>query len=152
MTFSLPASLRSFFNWLFVLVLTGAEPTLVGGGELGLDRDAEVRDALSDISSLAGVDGRSVRDSETILGCLLKEGEGSAAADRGNDTTGAAAASTLAAGTTRKVLGAVLMAGDETTGEAAVLGGSAGNAAALMTLLGATSIVTGAFSTAGVEA
>lgn len=37
----------------------GAEPTLVGGGELALDNDVEVREALSEMISLVGVPGRS---------------------------------------------------------------------------------------------
>ena len=51
-----------------MVVLTGAEPTLVGGGELGRDNEAEVRDALSEIISLAGVPGLSNLELETMLG------------------------------------------------------------------------------------
>jgi len=50
---------------------TGAEPTLVAGGELGLESEFEVIEALSEIISLTGVLGRSLRDSDTMLGCLL---------------------------------------------------------------------------------
>jgi len=41
-----------------VTVLTGAEPSLLGGGELALEIDVVVNDALSEIFSLAGVSGR----------------------------------------------------------------------------------------------
>lgn len=50
---------RVFFCILFVFSLTGAEPIFGGGGELALDSEAEVRDALSDIASLVGVPGPS---------------------------------------------------------------------------------------------
>lgn len=48
---------------------TGAEPIKFdGGGELALDIEADVIDALSDSISLVGVPGRSMRDTEARLG------------------------------------------------------------------------------------
>jgi hypothetical protein len=51
-----------------VFFLTGAVPTLppTGGGELALENDVEVTEAVSDIISL-GVPGRLT---EAILACL----------------------------------------------------------------------------------
>jgi hypothetical protein len=54
-----------------VVDLTGADPTLVAGGELGLESEFDVIEALSEIVSLTGVLGRSLRVSGTMLGCLL---------------------------------------------------------------------------------
>ena len=56
----------SFFCWLFVTCLTGADPTLLGGGEFARDNVIDARDMLSQNFSLAGVPGRSI---EAILGC-----------------------------------------------------------------------------------
>lgn len=53
---------------LFVVDLTGAEPTLEGGGELALDIEADVIEALSEITSLAGVPGRSSLEADAKLG------------------------------------------------------------------------------------
>lgn len=54
---------------LLVVVRTGAEPIkFEGGGELALDIEAEVIDALSDIISLVGVPGRSILVIEAKLG------------------------------------------------------------------------------------
>jgi hypothetical protein len=50
-----------------VVARTGAEPILVGGGELALDNEADVIDALSDIISLVGVPGLSRRGMEAKL-------------------------------------------------------------------------------------
>jgi hypothetical protein len=54
---------------LLVVALTGAEPTLDGGGEFALDMEVDVIEALSDIISLVGVPGRSCLDIEARLGC-----------------------------------------------------------------------------------
>jgi hypothetical protein len=53
---------------LFVVVLTGAEPTLAGGGELALDMEADVMEALSEMISLVGVPGRSSLEVDARLG------------------------------------------------------------------------------------
>jgi len=53
---------------LFVVVLTGAEPTFDGGGELALDIEADVIEALSEIASLVGVAERSSFEIEARLG------------------------------------------------------------------------------------
>ena len=52
---------------LFVVALSGAEPIFDGGGELVLDKGADVVEALS-VISLAGVPGRSFFDIEAKLG------------------------------------------------------------------------------------
>jgi len=51
-----------------VCILTGAEPTFVGGGELALDSEADVIEAPSDIISLVGVPGLSKRVMDAKLG------------------------------------------------------------------------------------
>lgn len=53
---------------LLVVWRTGAEPILKGGGELALDIEADVIDALSDSISLVGVLGRSSLVTEARLG------------------------------------------------------------------------------------
>ena len=95
----------SFFCWLLVVCLTGAIPTLPGGGEFARDMDAEVIDALSDISSPIGVAGRLI---EARLGCL----DGSLPAPTGLAATGGRAelsavdgVSAFWVGRTRIVLG-----------------------------------------------
>src|SRR5947207_2434295 len=56
----LVACLRCLRCWLLVVLRTAADPTREGGGELVRDAemDAETTDALSEITSLAGVPGR----------------------------------------------------------------------------------------------
>lgn len=66
---SLLTSLRCFLCLLLVVALTGAEPTLDGGGEFALDIEVDVTEALSDIISLVGVPGRSCLDIDARLGC-----------------------------------------------------------------------------------
>lgn len=39
---------RSFFCWALEICRTGAAPTRLGGGELARERDAVVKEALSD--------------------------------------------------------------------------------------------------------
>lgn len=51
-----------------MVVLTGAEPTFDGGGELALDIEADVIEALSEIASLVGVAERSSFEIEARLG------------------------------------------------------------------------------------
>ena len=59
------------------MALTGADPTLVGGGEFARDIDVEVKDALSETLSSAAEPGRCM---EVMLGrreaCLLVATEG----------------------------------------------------------------------------
>ena len=59
------------------MVLTGADPTLLGGGEFARDMDVEVKDALSEILSSAAEPGRCM---EVMLGrreaCLLVAPDG----------------------------------------------------------------------------
>lgn len=50
------------------MALSGAEPIFDGGGELALDKGADVVEALS-VISLVGVPGRSFFDMEARLGC-----------------------------------------------------------------------------------
>lgn len=116
------ASLRCLRCWLLVVDRTGAEPTLLGGGELVRDAEmvAEIMEALSEINSLTGVSGRIaalavVRTEGPAKGAPLPEGVGGA--------------STLGVCTTRRVLGAARAKGDDT--EAVVGVGSAGNAESL---------------------
>jgi hypothetical protein len=52
---------------LLVVARTGAEPTLVGGGELARDIDADVMEALSEMISLVGVPGRSNFEFDVML-------------------------------------------------------------------------------------
>ncbi len=52
----------SFFCWLFVTCLTGADPTLLRGGELGRDMEVDATEALSEIFSLSGVPGGWVEE------------------------------------------------------------------------------------------
>ena len=58
-----------------MICLTGADPTLPGGGEFARESVVEAKDILSQNFSLAGVPGRSI---EIILGrrdgCLLMVG------------------------------------------------------------------------------
>tara|TARA_R110002060_G_scaffold59039_8_gene68956 strand:- start:272 stop:571 length:300 start_codon:yes stop_codon:yes gene_type:complete len=54
---------------LFVVIRTGADPTFDGGGELALDIEADVMEALSEIISLDGVPGRSCLETDTRLDC-----------------------------------------------------------------------------------
>lgn len=98
---------RSFFCWLFVTCLTGADPTLLGGGELARDIEAEVNDALSDIFSLAGVPGGCIDERLARRDCCLP-----AAMEVGAFTTDGEAGfrrgvSTLGVGSTRIVRGCV---------------------------------------------
>ena len=53
------ASLRCFRCWLLVVVLTAADPILLGGGELAREwvTEAEITEAVSLTISLAGVSG-----------------------------------------------------------------------------------------------
>lgn len=95
----------SFFCWLFVVCLTGATPTLLGGGELARDMDVEVIDALSDIRSATGVAGRLI---EARLGCLdgsLLVPTGLAAAGGRAEVGAVDGVSVFGIGRTRNVLG-----------------------------------------------
>jgi hypothetical protein len=68
---------------LFVVVLTGAEPIFDGGGELALDIEADVVEALS-VISLVGVPGRSCLDIDARLG-WRDGGNGGACTDVAED-------------------------------------------------------------------
>lgn len=112
-----------------MVVRTGADPTLEGGGEFARETDADVMDALSDNISLTGVPDLSNRETEARLG--WREGKGSPGgcielADEGADTSALEGTSAFGVGNTLKVFGAFRIAGDETLAEAGVLGGKAG--------------------------
>lgn len=95
----------SFFCWLLVVCLTGAIPTLPGGGELARDMEAEVIDALSDIISPIGVVGRLI---EARLGCLdsnLLAPTGLGAAGGAAEVGAVDGVSVFGVGKTRIVLG-----------------------------------------------
>lgn len=86
----------SFFCWLFDICLTGAEPTLVGGGVFAREIEAEVSDALSEILSLIGVPGSCI-DAKLPLreGCLFEAAGGGKLAFKGEaDGKGGGASAT----------------------------------------------------------
>ena len=85
---------RSFFCWLFVVCLTGADPTLLGGGELALDIEVDVIETLSETISLTGVPRRD--------GCLSAVGDEAIAAIAGERMRGL---SSFGVGNTRRVRG-----------------------------------------------
>lgn len=87
------------------MVLTGADPTLDGGGELALDSDADVIEAVSDMISLVGVPGRSSLDADARLGWREggKTGGNIDVAEEGVAHPGGASA--FGVGTTRIVFG-----------------------------------------------
>jgi xanthine/CO dehydrogenase XdhC/CoxF family maturation factor len=98
---------------LFVVDRTGADPTLVGGGELALDIDVDVIETLSDIASLVGVPGRSSRETEARLG--WREGGkcgGNIDVTEDGVLLPVAGISVLGVEVSRKVFGAVLSSGD----------------------------------------
>jgi hypothetical protein len=118
-------SCLSFFACDLVFFLTGAVPTLptIGGGELALEMEVEVIEAVSEINSLAGVPGKLT---EAILACLdlslstvgIWGRDGADAAERGGGV------SVFGVATTRNVLGgAVRLIGDPVAA-AAGLGGT----------------------------
>jgi len=113
---------------LFVVALTGAEPILVGGGELARDIDAEVIEALSDTASLVGLLGRSSLEVDARLAWRIGGNVG------GNmDVTEVGVAlpppgvSVFGVDVTRKLLVTFLARGDWTVGPVVVVG-SGGNA------------------------
>lgn len=111
-----------------MVVRTGADPILEGGGEFARENDVVVMDALSDIISLTGVPDLSNRVAEARLGWRDEGSPGGCIelADEGADMSVLGNASVLGVGNTLKVLGAFRMAGDKTLAEAGVLGGKAG--------------------------
>jgi hypothetical protein len=118
-------SCLSFLACDLVFFLTGAVPTLpaTGGGELALEKEVEVIEAVSEINSLAGVPGWLT---EAMLACLdlslptvgIWGKEGTDIADSGGGT------SVFGVAMTRNVLGgAVRLIGDPVTAVAG-LGGT----------------------------
>ena len=112
---------------LFVTVLTGAEPIRLGGGELARDIEFEVTEALSEITSLVGVPGRSSlvidvrlgwRDGFVTGGNIVVTEEGVAP----GVTTGVAGDSVFGVGAILRVLGVLC-----TTVDGGAAGFSGGN-------------------------
>jgi hypothetical protein len=135
---------RCFFCILFVVILTGAEPTLEGGGVFALEIEADVTEALSEIASLVGVPGRSCLGIEARLACLVGTDGGKTEVTDDGVALPAVGVSTLSAldGTSRNVLGVFRVRGDCTAEADGVLGGSGGKAE------GATTDLTGVSATA----
>jgi hypothetical protein len=111
-----------------VVDLTGAEPTLFGGGELGLDNEADVIEALSEIISLTGVLGRSSLVIEAILGWR----ESTLTALPPNTCIGIVTStggdSVFGVGTSRRVFGAGLLGGFCADIEVVLVEGNGGKA------------------------
>jgi hypothetical protein len=114
---------------LLVVALTGAEPTLDGGGEFALDIEVDVIEALSDIISLVGVPGRSCLDIDARLGC--RDGGncgGKADVTELGVALPAAGVSGFMEEAIRNVFGAFVDIGDWIEDADGVLGGNGGNA------------------------
>ncbi len=94
----------SFFCWLFVTCLTGAEPTLVGGGELARDIEVDATEALSDIFSLSGVPGGWIEEKLPRRDtCLLTAEQAVAAATDGEAAAARGGVSGFGVGSARMV-------------------------------------------------
>lgn len=112
-----------------MVILTGAEPTLDGGGELALESEADVTEALSEMASLVGVPGRSCLDIEARLG--WREGKTGGNVEVTDDGVALPAVGVSAfEGTSRKVFGVFRTKGDCAEIADGVLGGKGGNAEA----------------------
>ena len=94
-----------------MVCLTGADPTLLGGGELARDVEVDVMDTLSETISLTGVPRRE--------GCLSTVGEEATAATAGERMRGL---SNFGVGTTRIVRGWTVRGAGDPVRETAVLG------------------------------
>ena len=142
---------RCFFCMLLVVILTGAEPTLDGGGELALEIEADVTEALSEIASLVGVPGRSCLEIEARLACLVGRGGGTTEVTDDGVGCPEVGVSTLSAleGTRRSVFGVFRARGD-CTDDDGVLGGKGGNADVATTCLLGVSVTAAGFA-AGLE-
>ena len=94
----------SFFCWLFVTCLAGADPTLGGGGELARDKEVDVTEALSDIFSLIGVPGGWIEEKLPQRDtCLLAAEPAVAAATDGEAAAARGGVSAFGVGTARMV-------------------------------------------------
>lgn len=94
-----------------MVCLTGADPTLLGGGELALDKEVEVIETLSEIISLTGVPRRD--------GCLSTGGEEAIARTAGESMRGL---SNFGVASTRIVRGWTTRGAGDPDRETAVLG------------------------------